>query len=389
MASQDFEKDNHSGDEEVANAAQDQSSEEPPQEPIYDKGTTAWLHVLGSFFLVFNTWGILNAFGEYQTYYASSFLSHESSSSISLIGSLETFILLFTSCLTGPVFDKGHLRLLVVVGTFLIVFGHTMLSGKTLTSCCPGIMYPIALYRLINEVSFPWAVRILGFIALATLLVPIFILRMRTSPAKARSLIDWTAFHDFDYIFLVFTSFLAYMGLFVLLFYLSFYAANAKLTDTSLAFYLVPIFNAGSCIGRTVPNALADKTGPFDIIAPGALIVGLLEFCMIAASNSKGMIALAVISGIFSGILIGVLPLCFIALTNDKSKLGTRMGMGFAFLGLGVLCAGPGAGAILGENEPLHWRSAWIFGGVATCSSGVGFSLLRFKKWGTRSILKA
>ncbi|KAK4500716.1 hypothetical protein PRZ48_008906 [Zasmidium cellare] len=330
MLSHDIEKDDGSDDADLANKAQAREQQTLPlkQDLSYDTGTTAWLHVLGSFFLVFNTWG----------------------------------------------YFRGRLGL----ASGLAIGGSSV----------GGIIYPIALYRLINEVGFPWAARILGLIALTTLLVPISILRMRTATAKVRSLVDWTAFRDCDYHFFVFTGFFAYMGLFVLLFYLSFYAADAVLPDASLSFYLVPIFNASSCIGRTVPNALTDKTGPFDIIAPGALIVGLLEFCMIAANNSKGIIALAVILGIFSGILIGVLPLCFISLTEDKSKLGTRMGMGFAFLGVGVLCAGPEAGGILGDTDPLHWRSAWIFGGVSTCASGIGFSALRLKKYGTRSILK-
>jgi hypothetical protein len=35
----------------------------PPGGPPPDGGTTAWLQVLGGFFLFFNTWGLINAFG--------------------------------------------------------------------------------------------------------------------------------------------------------------------------------------------------------------------------------------------------------------------------------------------------------------------------------------
>lgn len=96
---------------------------EPP-----DGGLNAWLHVLGSFFLVFNTWGIINAFGAYQTYYASGELFSASSSSISWIGSIETCLLLVTGFVSGPFFDRGGLRILLITGCFLIVFGHMMLS---------------------------------------------------------------------------------------------------------------------------------------------------------------------------------------------------------------------------------------------------------------------
>ncbi|CAH0035315.1 unnamed protein product [Clonostachys rhizophaga] len=401
---------------------------EPP-----DGGLTAWLNVVGSFFLVFNTWGIINAFGAYQTYYSSGDLFSASSSSVSWIGSIETCLLLTTGFLSGPFFDRGGLQTLLVTGCFLIVFGHMMLSicktywqvmmaqgvviglgtGCLFVPCVAilpqyfklrmglasglaiggssigGIIYPIVFYRLLDNIGFPWAVRTVGFIALATLIVPISLLRMRVKPAKARTLVDWSAFKDADFVSLVAVGFLAYTGLFVLLFYISLFAADSMITDVSLAFYLVAIFNAGSFVGRTVPNALADKTGPFDIISAGAFLVSVFELCMIAVDNQAGLIALSVVAGIFSGILIGILPLCFITLTTDKSKIGTRVGMGFALLSLGVLCGGPGAGAILGLNEGSNWTGVWVFAGVVTCVSGLGFLALRIKVYGMKSILKA
>jgi hypothetical protein len=35
----------------------------PPGGPPPDGGLTAWLQVLGGYFLFFNTWGLINAFG--------------------------------------------------------------------------------------------------------------------------------------------------------------------------------------------------------------------------------------------------------------------------------------------------------------------------------------
>lgn len=63
-----------------------------------------------------------------------------------------------------------------------------------------GIIYPIMFYRLIDQVGFGWSVRILGFTALATLLIPIAVMKMRVKPAKPRSLIDWSAFTDVPYV---------------------------------------------------------------------------------------------------------------------------------------------------------------------------------------------
>src|SRR6201995_4979937 len=57
-------------------------------------GLRAWLHVLGCFILFFNTWGILNAFGVFQTYYESGELFNKSSSDISWIGSIQAYMVL-------------------------------------------------------------------------------------------------------------------------------------------------------------------------------------------------------------------------------------------------------------------------------------------------------
>lgn len=151
-----------------------------------------------------------------------------------------------------------------------------------------GIIYPIMFYRLIDEVGFGWSVRILGFTALATLLVPIAVMKMRVKPAKPRSLIDWSAFTDVPYVCITTSTLhrhgslhsllqmtftlgclIGFIGLYIGLFYISYYGQATGYTDASLSFYLVPILNAGSVFGRTLPNWLADKVGPANVIMPG------------------------------------------------------------------------------------------------------------------------
>lgn len=72
--------------------------------------------------------GILNTFGVFQTYYESGDLFQESSSNISWIGSVQSVCVLFVGAATGPVFDRGYLRVLLIVGSFGVVFGFMMLS---------------------------------------------------------------------------------------------------------------------------------------------------------------------------------------------------------------------------------------------------------------------
>lgn len=99
-----------------------------PQEGPPNGGLVAWLQVVGSWCLFFNTWGTLNTFGIYQTYYESGQLYTASSSDISWIGSIQAFLVLLVGALIGPIFDRGYLRWLLFFGSFMIVFGHMMLS---------------------------------------------------------------------------------------------------------------------------------------------------------------------------------------------------------------------------------------------------------------------
>ncbi len=82
-------------------------------------------------------------------------------------------------------------------------------------------------------------------------------------------------------------------------------------------------------------------------------------------------------------------PVLFVALTKDKSKVGTRIGMGFTLFAAGVLCGGPGGGAILGQNpKDLHWDSVWTYAGVTTIAAGCVFMILRFMRVGFKLMVK-
>ena len=209
-------------------------------------GLNAWLQVISSFFVFFNTWGIINAFGIYQTYYEHGILRSSSPSDISWIGSLSAFLLMLTGTFAGPVYDMGFIRELMAVGSFLIVLGEMMLSlsskywhvllaqGVSIglgTGCIfvsgvailsthfsyrlatatgiaatgsslGGMLYPIIFYKLQPKVGFPWATRALGFLALCTLLVSNICLRIRVVPAHRRKFLDLPAWKELPYLLL-------------------------------------------------------------------------------------------------------------------------------------------------------------------------------------------
>lgn len=251
-----------------------------------------------------------------------------------------------------------------------------------------GVVYPVVLRRLIDGIGFAWAVRVVGCIALGTLMVPIVIMRARVKPPSARALIDWSGFTDVPFIVFVVATMVGFMGLNVFLFYLSYDAAERHITDTSMSFYIVAIFNAASTFGRVVPNALSDKAGPFNLIAPCAVITGILVLCMIAVKSEAAIIVVAILVGFFSGVFIAMPPVCLMTLIDDKSRIGTRMGMSFGIIGLGMLVGGPGGGGILGTHDPLEWDGLWAFGGVTAIAAGVVYAGMRVVRGGLRLNVK-
>jgi MFS family permease len=118
-------------------------------------------------------------------------------------------------------------------------------------------------------------------------------------------------------------------------------------------------------------------------------MTGVILLCNLAVHNAAGIICTAAFLGFFSGVFIATPFLLLVNLIKDKSKVGTRMGMAFALMGLGVLTGGPGGGAIL-QHDPdrLDWTATWTYAGVFALASGLVFCLLRFMLRGPRLIVK-
>jgi hypothetical protein len=68
----------------------------PPSEGRVDGGTKAWMAVFGGFLALVATFGQMNSFGSFQTYYKEHQLSHNSDSEISWIGTIQLWIFFFS-----------------------------------------------------------------------------------------------------------------------------------------------------------------------------------------------------------------------------------------------------------------------------------------------------
>ena len=314
--------------------------------------------------------------------------------------------------LTGPVYDAGYIYHLLWVGSFIVTFGQMMLSlchtfwqallaqafcigigcgclfipGVAILSTyfntrislavglaasgssLGGVVYPIIFHRLLPQIGFAWTTRVIGFIILVTLAVPLAVIKVRVIPASKRKLVDWSAFTEPAYVLFIAGGLITFLGLYVPFFYIQGYAIATRITDTNLGFYLLPILNSASVAGRIVPNLIADKIGPFNMIVPAILVAGVIIFGLIGTHSIAGIIIIALLYGFFSGAFVSLPPACFVLLSPNRGLIGTRMGMGFAIISIGGLIGTPVGGAILSSSS---WTGLWAYAGATAVAGGL------------------
>lgn len=214
----------------------------PPPGPPPDGGLKAWLQVAMAFALTSSTWGYVNSFGVFQTYYTSTL--GEAQSTVSWVGSLQLWVLFFMSAFSGRALDAGLYTPTLWVGCAVQLLGIFMNSLCTnlwqlllAQGLCTGIgsgiifcptlglvttyfsrhkgiavaivtsgnsfggaIYPVVVRYLLHSIGFAWTVRVIGFINLALLAMCIAFLRPRLPPRKSGPVFELAAFREIPYL---------------------------------------------------------------------------------------------------------------------------------------------------------------------------------------------
>jgi MFS family permease len=289
--------------------------------------------------------GFTLTYGAFQSYYRTTLLSSETPSAISWIGTVQAWLLIFIGVLSGPLFDLGYFRSMLIVGNFLVVFGIMMLSLSTTywqvflsQGVCMGlgagllyipslalvgvwfsrkralamgivmsgiavggVIYIIMFDRLTKRAGFPWAIRAIGSVALVAAMLSIPALlsgsSMLASKRKARRLFDKSALHD--KLFLTFTAstFFTFLGYIVPYFYIPTYARERLGTSDSLALYMLVFSIAGSFFGRLVSGVFAHYLGAIVTWIVCTFSSGILALSWISIEKESTFIAFSVLWG--------------------------------------------------------------------------------------------
>ena len=247
--------------------------------PPPDGGLTAWTQAIVGHLVVFNTWGYINSFGVFQTYYVSDLGFPPSN--VSWIGSIQIFLLFFIGTFSGRATDYGLFRVTVITGSFFHLLGIFMTSlstkywqlvlaqgicgglGNGLVFCpslavlstyftknrslaiaiaasgssSGGLIYPVLVQQLLPKIGFPWTVRILGFVMLGLQAIYLALMKTRIPPRKSGPLVEWRAFktpsytlfavgellflHKVDFGLIMLGMFLVFWGLYFAIYYVS------------------------------------------------------------------------------------------------------------------------------------------------------------------------
>lgn len=438
MASQDLTSSDSSKPLEGSTIIPPTSDPAPPSpnddQPIPpDGGLTAWMQVAASWLILFNVLGLLNTYGQFQTLYETNILQQETASAISWIGSAQ-FLMCYLVCVfTGPVWDAGHVRVLLGVGTIIMVFGLMMLSlcheyyqfflaqtivtgigfgfvflpasgivpqwfstraafavGVSMTGSSIGaVVYPIMLQRLVPRIGFPWTVRIIAFMVLGCMIFAGAVMRVRIgkNPRK-RKVLDLKHFKDIPYLLSCLSFFFSFLGLYVFYYYINLYATEVVGTSPSLASYLLAILNAGSFFGRLLPNYIAGRIGLLNVQIVLGVVSSALAFALLGIKSTAGVVAFTAVYGFVSAPYVS-LPIPIVtSLSPDKSIWGTRLGMCFAIIGLGALIGSPAAGAILGNSPDRNWTGLIVWCGTMFMVSAVILTFVRVLKVGGKVLVK-
>ncbi|KAG2359030.1 major facilitator superfamily domain-containing protein [Suillus spraguei] len=384
-------------------------------------GLAAWATAFGAFLVQFCGVGCIASFDFYTQHY----LTNETSSAISWIGSTSSFLMTTVGLISGVLYDRGCFHHLMITGSFLQSFSLFMLSlskphqyyqiflsqglglgiafglmyvpslavishhfqrRRTLVmtlatagSSLGAIVYPIMLNNLFNgPLGFANGVR--ASAGLITLLLFTACLCMRTRLAPPATPVNYVraarkCIRDVPFTLMIAGDFLFQIAFYYPLFFFQLDSIKHGIS-VNFSFYSLVILSGSNCIGRLTSGFIAAFTGVLNLIIIATFSCGVIILGMIGLSGLTSVVVLCVVYGYFSGITVAMTAPVMALLTPDLSELGARMGICVFCLGFGGLIGTPISGALL--TSRYTWWIPALFSGIASLAGAMMFIITRY-----------
>ena len=242
--------------------------------PAPDGGFQAWAQALMAHLVQFNSWGYINSFGLFQSYYAN--VLDASPSAISWLGSVQICLIFFIGAFAGRATDAGHFRKVLVLGSLLQILGVFMTSlstkywqfflaqgictgiGDGLVFCptiallatyfaknrsiaiainasgagTGGIVFPLIAQQLLPKIGFGWTLRVMGFVILFNAAIAMTLARTRLPPKKLGPHVEWAAFKEVPYTLFCLGAFFSYWAIFFAFYYVRYSGLRLSVAAT-------------------------------------------------------------------------------------------------------------------------------------------------------------
>jgi MFS family permease len=318
-------------------------------------GRTAWLHAVTGMLVVFDCWGLGNAYGLFQAYYETVLLPGENPSSIAWIGSTQLALVFGLGLPVGRLVDQGHFHAVFHSGTCLMVIGifstawcgrlSTLLVAQGLVtgtgmglifsagivammtwfdqtklsmamglcaagSSLGGIVFILIARRLLASQGFATTMCVLGVLVAATSLPANVVFRMRGEATKSlrkepidKSPLTWKMFFtDSAYLLAAGGMFFGVLAVyFGFVFIVSYGSTVLRLSPTASSDLLIFMLTA-NLPGRFLPALLSDKCiGPLNTIIPSLFLSSAILWLWAASEHTRASLTiLACYYGFFS-----------------------------------------------------------------------------------------
>ena len=405
--------------------------------PAPDGGLQAWLVVFGTFLLIMTNFGLLTSYGVFQTYYTTHQLAHLPASTVSWIGSLQTFMILGGSFVFGKISDDYGARYILIAGsaiTFVSMLGVSFcttlvqfvvvqgvlfgLGGSMLflpgcalvnqyfdkrkgtamsvllgAASFGGIVWPLILQSLFEQerIGFSWGVRIAALILAILLTISNALMRPRLPPTEKSLHHPWSQVWSLltqdrsTYTLFVVGTAVLFINFFVPFFTIASYAKKVGFTP-SMATHMVAIMNAASMIGRLASGPLADRYGRFNVLS----LFGFASFFSLVlfwplpglTLTKAGVITLSLTYGLASGGSIATVSSC-VAQISPKNA-GAKLGLMWTLAAPGTL-VGPVISTALVSSMDGKYTALAIWAAGTTLIGSIIITKVRFNlssgKW--------
>ena len=240
-----------------------------------------------------------------------------------------------------------------------------------------GMVFPALAQSLLARIGFGWTLRVMGFLMLLNALLILAFSRTRLPPKASPPLVDWNAFQELAFVLYCLGIFLVFWAIWIVYFFLRPFALDILGASQSTSFDLLLVLNGLGLPGRVIPALISDRyLGPVNVLLASSVVAAILLFTWIAVDSIGGLYVWSAVYGFFGGALQALTLASASSFTPDMSKVGSRVGLAFVFLGLSSL-TGPAIGGALISISRHSYLPAQLFGGAAMTTGCIVLALAR------------